>query len=48
MTDANLMRWLSPQLGGAEVGLIDFTAVGAGPEVGGWEAEALRALGYVE
>ncbi len=30
MTDANLMRWLSPQLGGEEVGLIGFDAVEAG------------------
>jgi len=36
MTDANLMRWLAPQLGGAEVGLIDIAAVRRG-------AEAIRA-----
>ena len=36
MTDANLGRWLSPQLGGADVGLIPFAAVEAG-------AEAVRA-----
>ena len=36
MTDSNLMRWLSPQLGGAEVGLIAFATVEAG-------ADAIRA-----
>lgn len=30
MTDANLARWLSPQLGGEAVGLIPFAAVEAG------------------
>lgn len=45
MTDANLMRWLSPQLGGEEVGLIGFSTVEAGPEAIRARMEALRADG---
>ncbi len=32
MTDADLRRWLSPQLGGAEVGLIPYNVVERGPD----------------
>ena len=45
MTDSNLMRWLSPQLGGEEVGLIGFDAVEAGAEAIRARVEALQAQG---
>ena len=45
MSDANLMRWLSPQLGGAEVGLIGFADVEAGAAVIRARMETLRAEG---
>ena len=45
MEDANLMRWLSPQLGGAEVGLIGFREVEAGPAAVRARMEALRGEG---
>lgn len=32
MTDANLMRWLAPQVGGVAVGLIDLPTVRRGPD----------------
>ena len=45
MTDANLARWLSPQLGDAEVGLIGFQDVEAGAEAIRARMEALQAEG---
>lgn len=45
MTDANLMRWLSPQLDGAEVGLIDFQAVEAGAQAIRKRISELKAEG---
>lgn len=45
MTDANLVRWLSPQVGGEPVGLIAFADVEAGPEAIRARMDALRAEG---
>lgn len=45
MTDANLMRWLSPQLGGERVGLIPFEAVDAGAGAVRERMDALKADG---
>lgn len=45
MTDANLMRWLSPQLGGEAVGLIPFAAVEAGVKGVALAIHQLRARG---
>jgi uncharacterized protein YgbK (DUF1537 family) len=45
MTDANLVRWLSPQLGGEEVGLIPFAAVEAGAKGIELAIHQLRARG---
>ncbi|MEM7743197.1 MAG: 3-oxo-tetronate kinase [Pseudomonadota bacterium] len=45
MTDANLARWLSPQLGGAEVGLIGFPDVEAGAAAIQARMAALKAKG---
>ncbi|MEM0987386.1 MAG: 3-oxo-tetronate kinase [Pseudomonadota bacterium] len=45
MTDANLARWLSPQLGGAQVGLIAFQDVEAGAVAIRARMDALRADG---
>ncbi|MEM9141175.1 MAG: 3-oxo-tetronate kinase [Pseudomonadota bacterium] len=45
MTDANLMRWLSPQLGGAEVGLIGADVVDQGADAIRAAMDALKAKG---
>ena len=45
MTDANLVRWLAPQLGGEEVGLIPFAAVEAGVKGVELAIHQLRARG---
>jgi len=45
MTDANLARWLSPQLGGEPVGLIAFADVEAGTAAILARMDALRAEG---
>lgn len=45
MTDSNLMRWLSPQLGGEEVGLIGFNVVDAGSQAIRARMDALKANG---
>ena len=45
MTDANLGRWLSPQLGGEEVGLVRLADVEAGPMAIRARMEALKAGG---
>lgn len=45
MTDANLMRWLGPQIGGAAVGLIGFADVEAGADAIRARMAALKADG---
>ena len=45
MSDANLARWLSPQLGGETVGLIGFKAVEAGPDAIRARVAELKAEG---
>lgn len=45
MTDANLARWLAPQLGGAAVGLIRFAEVEAGTDAIRARMDVLRARG---
>lgn len=45
MTDADLCRWLAPQIGGAAVGLVPFETVEAGPQAVRARLAALRAEG---